>query len=151
IPGKKSFNVLLTHVSNDIYYGAPVFKNELVNRSKLSSQIQTARNAYFRHLIAHFNDPDFGFDGDRFPPERTIYLTLLRENNLLPGENGVVAPPEQNSNLHYLWQYCEEFLDSAKKHKRPLSELVEALRKPPFKLKQGLIEFWLPTYIFLKK
>lgn len=151
IPGKKSFNVLLTHVSNDIYYGAPVFKNELVNRSKLSSQIQTARNAYFRHLIAHFNDPDFGFDGDRFPPERTIYLTLLRENNLLPGENGIVAPPEQKSNLHYLWQHCEEFLNSTKKHKRSLADLVDELRRPPFKLKQGLIEFWLPTYIFLKK
>jgi hypothetical protein len=46
---------------------------------------------------------------------------------------------------------CEAFLESAKPARRGLPELLKLLSEKPFKLKQGLIEFWLPLFLFIKR
>jgi hypothetical protein len=43
------------------------------------------------------------------------------------------------------------FLEQAKKHRLPLTEFIDVLSKPPFKLKQGLTDFWVPTFLYLKR
>lgn len=42
-------------------------------------------------------------------------------------------------------------LESAKSEQLKVSELSGLLSKRPFKLKQGLIDFWVPTFLFLKR
>lgn len=150
---KRAFNTWLSEVCEVVYSGTPAYKNELVNRSRLSSQIQTAKRSYLRHLVQHWNEENLGFPNDRFPPERTIYMSLLVENGLVPDPSDPFAPISigQESSFKALWDYCENFLEGAKKHKRPISELLDGLLSAPFKLKQGLIDFWLPTFIFLKR
>ena len=50
-----------------------------------------------------------------------------------------------------MWDKCVEFLESAKQSRRTVAELIDTLSAPPFKLKQGLIEFWVPTFLFIKR
>jgi hypothetical protein len=83
VGSKREFNVLLTQICMKVYPNAPVFKNELVNRTKLSSQIQTAKGAFLKNLCQHWDKRDFGFSKDKFPPEKTIFITLLKENGLV--------------------------------------------------------------------
>jgi len=153
IQSKRDFNSWLTNICEKIYYKAPAYRSELLNRSKLSSQIHTAKRAYLKHLVNNWNNEDLGFEKDKFPPEKTIYLTLLRENGLVQDLANPLAPVRiaENSSFKPLWDFSESFLESTKKHRYPLSDFADALAKPPFKLKQGLIDFWLPTFLFLKR
>jgi len=153
IQSKRDLNRCLTKICTDVYSGTPVFRSELVNRSKLSSQIHTAKRIYFKHLVNHWGDEDLGFEKDKFPPEKTIYLTLLRGNGLVPDPKNPFTPVTigKDSDFKTLWKHGEYFLEKAKKHRLPLTEFSESLAKPPFKLKQGLIDFWLPTFLFLKR
>ncbi|HMQ46370.1 MAG TPA: hypothetical protein PKA00_01770 [Saprospiraceae bacterium] len=153
IRSKREFNTCLSAICKAVYSNAPHYRSELVNRSKLSSQIHTAKRAYLKHLVNYWTDENLGFDRDKFPPEKTIYLTLLRENSLVYDPSNPLAPITlaEGSSFHPLWQFGETFLENAKKHRYPLSEFSDALTKPPFKLKQGLIDFWLPTFLYLKK
>ena len=50
-----------------------------------------------------------------------------------------------------LWKACEEFLQSTENKARKISELNKLLSAQPYKLKQGFLEFWIPTYLFIKR
>jgi hypothetical protein len=50
-----------------------------------------------------------------------------------------------------LWNLSLEYLNSAKNSRRKVSEFVDLLSQRPFKLKQGLIDFWIPTFLFIKR
>ena len=153
IANKKDFNKLLSQVCSIVYDATPVFKNELVNKHKISSSIHTAKRNYFKALANNWDRDNLGFEDSKFPPEKTIYLTLLKENGISPlRENSLdVISVDKNSSFNKLWRASEDFLESAKSEQIKISELAEMLSKRPFKLKQGLIDFWIPTFLFLKR
>lgn len=143
----------LSAVCDEVYNEAPTYKMELINRHKLSGSIGAARRNYFQALTKNWSQPHLGFPADRFPPEKTIYLTLLEENGLSTfTDNGrTEVTVAQTSSFASLWQYCNDFLNQARHERKNLAELVTILRQRPLKLKQGLIDFWLPTFLFLKR
>jgi hypothetical protein len=151
IRSKKEFNKFLSRVCGRVYYSTPVFKNELVNKHKISSSIHTAKRNYFRALCNNWNLENLGFD-ERFPPEKTIYLTLIKENGIVvSGSGSQFEDISKNSTFIQLWRASLEFLADTKKDQRRISEFVEVLGKRPFKLKQGLIDFWVATFLFIKR
>lgn len=153
IADKKDFNKLLSQVCSIMYDATPVFKNELVNKHKISSSIHTAKKNYFKALSNNWDKENLGFEDSKFPPEKTIYLSLLKENNISPiRENATdVISINKTSTFYKLWKASEDFLESAKSEQLKISELSELLSNRPFKLKQGLIDFWVPTFLFLKR
>jgi len=153
IADKKDFNKLLSQVCSIVYDATPVFKNELVNKHKISSSIHTAKKNYLRALVNNWDKENLGFEELKFPPEKTIYLSLLKENNISPSrENATdVISVIEASTFYKLWKASEDFLESAKSEQLKISELSELLIGRPFKLKQGLIDFWVPTFLFLKR
>jgi ribosomal protein S15P/S13E len=153
INNKKDFNKLLSQVCNIVYEATPVFRNELVNKHKISSSIHTAKKNYFKALANNWDKENLGFEDAKFPPEKTIYLSLLKENGISPiRENATdVISIDITSTFYKLWSASEDFLESAKSEQLKISELSELLSKRPFKLKQGLIDFWVPTFLFLKR
>jgi ribosomal protein S15P/S13E len=150
---KKDFNKLLSQVCSIVYDATPVFKNELVNKHKISASIHTAKKNYFKALSHNWDKENLGFEDSKFPPEKTIYLSLLKENGISPiRENATdVISINRTSSFYKLWSASEDFLESAKSEQLKISELNELLSKRPFKLKQGLIDFWVPTFFFLKR
>lgn len=153
IADKKDFNKLLSQVCSIVYNATPVFKNELVNKHKISSSIHTAKRRYFSALANDWDKENLGLDDSKFPPEKTIYLSLLKENGISPiRENSLdVISIDMTSSFNRLWRASEDFLESAKSEQLKVSDLSELLSKRPFKLKQGLIDFWVPTFLFLKR
>ena len=155
IASQSDFNKLLSSVCEDVYPYTPIIRNELFNRHKVAnSAVSLARVALHNALInpEAVEQEDLGFPQDKFPPEKTVYYTLLKETGIHEKRNGIwsLGNPSTESVSH-LWECCENFLQSTIDKKRKLSELIKILQAAPFKLKQGFIEMWLPIYLIVKK
>ncbi|MBK8886261.1 MAG: hypothetical protein IPN46_06765 [Saprospiraceae bacterium] len=62
----KEFTKFLSTICFKIYSDTPEFKNELVNKHKISTSIHTAKKNYFKTLIENWDKPDLGLDEDKF-------------------------------------------------------------------------------------
>lgn len=154
IPSKKIFNQHLSSIAEEIYSATPVFRNELMNKSKVSSSIHFAKKQYIQALIENWSKPDLGFSESGMPPEKTIFYTLLRNTGIHVDKTTVVAEfsePNKKSSFQRLWKASTKFLVSAKSGKRSISEFANILSERPFKLKDGLIEFWIITFLFINR
>lgn len=145
----RDFNKLLSAVCDDIYPQTPMMNNELFNRHKLSSSIASAKGKYLTALLNQSDKVDFGFPHDKFPPEKTIYYSMLKSTGL--HIDGEFAGMPNDEGIMPLWNACEEFLSSTTYKARKISEMITKLSARPYKLKQGFLDFWIPTYLYIKK
>lgn len=150
---QKEFNRFLSQICQTVYSQTPYFNNELVNKHKISTSIHTAKRNYFRALANDWDVPDLGFAIDKFPPEKTIYLSLLDNNGikLCNDESSSAIEPHNENGFKNLWNTSVDFLNSAKSSRRSVVDFIELLNQKPFKLKQGFIDFWVPTFLFIKR
>ena len=149
VESHRDFNRLLSQVCDEIYPLTPVLSNELCNKHKLSSNISAAKKNYLARLIEHNNEEDLGFPKDKFPPEKTIYFSLLKHTGL--HRNGEFGDIPTDEGFMSVWKACEDFLCTTENRSRKISELIKILSNQPYKLKQGLLEFWIPTYLFIRR
>ncbi|MDO5316251.1 MAG: hypothetical protein Q4F82_09110 [bacterium] len=149
VESHRDFNILLSRVCDEIYSKTPVMNNELFNKHKLSGTITAARKSYLTYLIEHSTEENLGFPEDKFPPEKTIYFSLLKNTGLHQG--GEFADAPANEGFFSVWIACEDFLKSTENKARKVSELIKILSTQPYKLKQGFLDFWIPTYLFIKR
>ena len=150
---KTEYNKLLSVICDEVYPDTPKFINELVNKHKPSGAISLARANYMQSLLDHSDERLLGFPEDKFPPEKTIYLSLLYNTGIHRQLNGVVyelGAPNDESFLP-LWDACETFFQSSYEKPKKLGELTKILKSRPIKLKQGVVDFWLPSYLIIKK
>ncbi len=154
VSDRKTFNQLLSAICRKVYSDTPAYKNEMVNKTRLSGPIATARKGFLKLLVDEWDKKDIGFDSTKFPPEKTIYLSLMKDTGIHRKENGIYildAPTNPDSQMGPLWDACNHFLESTYTGRRNLQELVDMLTAKPFKLKHGFINFWLPLFLFIKR
>lgn len=153
IRNRRELNHLLSEVCETVYCQTPIIKNELFNRQKLSSAISLARVNLFDAMLAHSNKKDFGIDENAFPPEKTIYYTLFHETGIhrLDNDGTYYLDEPTNDGIMTLWNVCNDFLNSSIEKEQKLTSLIKILKEKPFKLKQGLIDFWIPIYLYIKQ
>ena len=152
IDSKTSFNKFLSRICDEVYFSTPIYINEMVNKHKPSGAMSLARVNYLSHLLENSTEYNLGFEDSMFKPEKTIYLTLLKNtgiHRLFLGTYELEAPQEES--FCDLWNVCEAFLEGSKEKPRKLAELINTLKARPFKLKQGVIDLWIPTYLIIKK
>lgn len=151
IDSLRDFNKLLSHVCDVVYCKTPIIHNELFNRQKLSSAISLARVNLLDAMLNHSDEDAFGING--FPPDKTIYFTLFKESRIhRKDENGhwiLGAPLEPE--LKTLWSVSVDFINASVDKPRKLSELTKILKSAPYKLKQGVIDFWIPIFIYINQ
>ncbi|MDQ6469012.1 hypothetical protein RB619_00060 [Flavobacterium sp. LHD-80] len=154
IRSKKALNETLSTICDIEFNKAPYYKNELVNKEFLSSQISTARKSFIRNLLNNESEENLGFPIDKFPPEKSIYITLLRDTGMHAFSDELryytFSTPKDITFLP-LWEECNRFVKSANSSRRNLSELYDILSKAPFKLKKGFTEFWVPLFLIINK
>ena len=153
--GRRAFNKQLSLICEQLYNKTPVFHNELMNKQKPSSIIHSARKTYFKQLLENYTKPRLDFPKDKSPAEKTIYHTLLYSTGIhQEDEKGIYAyfnDLPSNESFMPLWNASKAFLESAKIGKRAVSELVDTLRAKPFYLKDGFLEFWIGTFLFIHR
>lgn len=145
----------LTQICYKIYEKTPVFNNELINKQFLSTPINTARKYLIRSLLNNEHIKNLGFPEDKFPPQKAIYISLLKETGIHKKNSKLgyyeLTKPSSNSNLYNLWNESDAFLTSSLSNKRNLLEFYELLQASPYKLKKGFIDFWIPIFLIAKK
>lgn len=146
------FNKLLSSICDKIYCKAPILKNELFNKQKISSAISLARVNLLDAMIEHWQEEDFAFAEGNYPPEKTIYYTLFKNTGIHRIEDGqwVLGAPT-SSDIAPLWEASMAFLHKSVDKPLKLSELVKTLKSSPYKLKQGVIDLWIPIFLFVKQ
>ena len=146
-------NRLMSDLVTTFYYRTPKFINELMNREVLSTPVNTARRNLFRLLLSDsVLKEDLDFPADKFPPEKAIYITLLKNTGIhrFNSESNTYelgAPTEPE--LRQLWDFCYELLAKSTQNKIPIQRFYEELKgvESGFGLKQGFLEFWVPLFL----
>lgn len=149
IRSQRDFNILLSEVCDDVYSMTPIIHNELINRQKLSSSISAARVKYLQALMTGCFAEDLGFEQDKFPPEKTIYYSLLK-NTGLHTCNGFADHPTDKG-IAPLWSACEDFFNSTRNKKKSVKDLITILSRQPYGIKAGILDFWIPTFLYIKR
>ncbi len=132
-------SALLSQVCDDAFRDAPVLRNELVNRTKLSTAIASARTRLLDRMLSAEGEPFLGLDGA--PPERTIYLSLFQDSGLhrRGADGGAFAFSEPSKDDPRGWRPTWDAITLILGAGRPVSfqELMTELAKPPIGLRQG--------------
>ena len=129
-------SALLSDLCDRAYDRAPILKNELINRLKLSSAAASARMRLLKRMLGHPAEPDLGMDGA--PPERTIYLSVLSQSGMhreaAPGRFAF-APPAASApgNWRPAWDRVAELLEAGETV--TFARLLEQLAAPPYGLR----------------
>ncbi len=152
IKSQRELNSLLSEICDTIYPSTPVFKNEMVNKTKISGTISYARRNLFAKLVNEISKPDFGFEDNKFPPEKTIFLSLIKSTGIYDFQNGqAILKKPDDPTLEKLWNACETYFNQTINVKKPISDFIYFLKSKPFKLKHGFVDFWLPLFLIAHK
>jgi hypothetical protein len=149
----REMNHALSDMCNEVYPFTPILKNELINREKISGAISMAKKNLIELLLKNADQVNLGFDETRFPPEKTIYLTLLNRTGIhQTDETGKWhwGRPQEVS-FHNLWDESERFLRDCSIASKKLTDFIDLLRTKPFKLKQGFIDIWVQVFLIVKQ
>ena len=120
----------------DVHYdGAPPIRNELLNRRSLSTSAARARRNLVEAMIVRGGMPLLGFEGN--PPEVSMYRSLLEMHGLHRRREGEWSFGAPKRLLQPLWREVDRFLADTEAGRRPLTELYDRLRCPPFGVKDG--------------
>ena len=155
ITSSRILNSYLSDKCSSIYFKTPIFKNELINREHLTTPINTARKILFRALLSDESRlVNLGFEPMKFPPEKTIFLSLLKNTGIHRNIGGFYSLTEPtDTSFAALWKHCMDLLQSAQNNKIPISRFYEELTNPDlgFKLKRGFLEIWIPVFLISQK
>jgi hypothetical protein len=153
IGNRNEFHRILSTICEDVYDETPVYRMELINRHKLPSALSKARRSLAQAMQDQPREEDIGFPKTKFPPEKTIYLTLLKETGIhqFDGTGYHFAIPDENSGIAGLWKRCERFLETARISRKNLQDFFQLLSERPFKLKRGFVDVWIPVFLMIKK
>ncbi len=150
LDGHKALNRLLSRIAVEVYPDTPVFRNESVNKSRLSSQMSLARKVFLKMMVNNPGIADFGIE--KFPPEKSIYRSLMSKPGIHIAEAGryrFSAPTEPT--FLGLWEYGLEFIDYSKSQRTKITVLIEQLKRRPWGMKQGFIDLWIPVFLYLNR
>ena len=153
VSNMRQFYALLEKVCGEVFGETPIVRCEMLNKEKVGATISKARLSLLKSMLSSPDKEDLGL-GDKFPPEKTIYNIVLKQNGIHRRKDGdtvfgLYAPT--NDQVLSLWHACESFLESTKEKKRKLTDLAHILQNRPFKLKQGLLDLWIPMFMIVEQ
>jgi len=142
------------------YRDAPIVKNELINRRSLSSAVAAARRNLLECMWQNSDQEQLGIEG--YPPELSIYLSVLQASGLHHQEGGhwafgpvvspvalagdtrsVGEPRDDPARVRPMWRAVDRFLQETEREARPVTELYDILASPPFGVREGLLPIYL--------
>jgi hypothetical protein len=140
----------ISDVCDSIYSGAPLVRNELINRRALSSAAAAARRALIERMLAHADEAHLGLQG--YPPEMSIYLSVLKAGGLhreTPQGWGFTPPDAADDPCRVgpMLAAIQAFLSASEAGRRPVPELLDLLKRPPFGIRDGVLPIYLAAYV----
>lgn len=145
---EESLQSFLSEQFAKLFNKAPAIRNELVNRHSLSSSAAAARQKIFECMLKEADKALLGLPEDRYPPEKSMYLSVLEAGRLhrqVKGKWEIAFPEDDDDPLNFrpaLTAILEK-LEEAPDRRVPVAEFYELLRSRPFGLRDGVIPIFL--------
>jgi hypothetical protein len=152
IASRSALNSFLSNICDEVFSKAPIIKNELVNRTKLSSAASSARQRLIEKMIEDAPLEHLGIA--EMPPEKAIYLSLFRSSGIhrpKDGERwGFQAPPKKDPcSWRYVWSDFGQYLET---HDRcDVAAALNFLEGPPYGLRPGVSILFFAGYLFANR
>ena len=140
---RAKINGLASDLADIRFRDAPRLYNELLGRTKPSSNAIAARNALLRKMVQNEHEEHLGIDG--FPADGGLYFSLLGTTGLhrQTADSWSFCQPEdaagRSSNLIPLWKAAVNLLQSNADRVVAVSEVHDLWRSVPFGVKDGLL------------
>ena len=139
IASRRELNEYLSKICNSVYSQTPILRNELINRRQISSQAAAARRRLIEGMLDSQQQEKLSIDG--YPPEMSIYLSLLFNTRIHRRVSGVWGfhPPKagNKSRIYFTWLEIEKFLSKCEEKHQSVAKLYKQLERPPFGLRSG--------------
>jgi len=131
----------LSEAADIAYEFSPVIRNEVLNRTRLTSQGAKARRLLVAAMIGHESDPNLGLKGNG--PEVAMYRAVLRQPGIhqrsTDGRRFRLGAPSESASLSHAWAVLYEQFERAKESRVNLRHLYGALLSSPVGMKEGAI------------
>lgn len=139
---------LSRHISNlfsSLYAKAPVVRNELINRSTISSAAAAARQRLLERIFTHAEVEDLGIE--MTPPEKAIYLSVLKDSGLhAPQQNGWgFQPPEKESHWVPAWNSLQALLEE--KGLISVQRVLKHFAAKPFGMRESITLLMVAVFL----
>lgn len=140
--GSAGLSVIASRMAAALYPCAPLIRNELVNRTRPSSNAMAAVRALMAAMAMRHDEPRLGIKG--FPAEAGLYASILERTGLHrireDGTTGFAEPQVSDEyRLLPLWTAAGVLLDERGPEGINLADLYAAWRERPFGVKDGLL------------
>lgn len=137
----------LSEICDNTFTKAPVIMNELVNRNNLSSAAAAARMRLLELMFANADKQDLGLPKERKPPEKSMYLSVLRKAGLHFEQNGKwqigLPPGKDTAHIKPALKEIQKIISKHPDSRVSIKKLMETLRQPPYGLRDGLFPVFL--------
>lgn len=136
---ERALQEYISSICDEVFDKTPVIQNELINRRQPSSTAIGARNLLIEAMLTQGDKESLGIQG--FPPQLSMYLSLLQETGIHRNENGGWGffPPKDDSDkgIKAVWQAIDNFFTETENERHTIAELYEILKRPPYGMKSG--------------
>lgn len=146
-PLDRPLHAVVSTLCDNVYNQSPLVENELVNKHSLTSAGAAARQRLIERMFTDADDAELGFAAGKNPPERALYLSLIRRGGLHREQNGgwTIGPPDPNNDplrlapaLSAIERRLSEDTDRV-----ALSELYRIISEKPYGVRAGLVPLLL--------
>jgi len=152
VAGSRAALAFLSEVCAEVYPEAPRVANELINRASPSSAAISARLRLVDAVLTQAHEPRMGMPEKAFPPEKAMYLSILRAGRLHREADGawglhLPAPADDPANLRPALLHLHATLRAADLATVAVPDLFAALQAPPFGVREGLLHLLLAVFV----
>ena len=145
-------NIYLSKICDQVYNRTPILQNELINRRKISGTVTAARRELIQAMLENGDQKDLSISG--YPPEMSIYRSLLQNTGIHRCESGVwgfYRPKKNKNRILYTWKKIEEFFTECEVKRQSIVILYERLKKPPLGVRSGPLPILLCAIVLCYK
>ena len=149
---QEGLSVLLSEICDRAYDQAPILKNELINRAKLSSAVASARMRLLDRMLNCEGRNNLGMEGT--PPERTIYLSLFQASGIHREDvHGGIAFRAPERDHPHRWRPAWDRVAARLDRGETISyeALVDDLAAAPYGLRAGPALLLIAAFILVSK
>lgn len=149
LSGPASLSIIASQLADWRYPQSPKLRNELVNRTRPSSNAAAATRALLRAMVERTGRARLGIEG--YPPEAGLYSSLLESTGLhrqvSEGTWGFHAPDDDNPfSLAPMWREAQRMLQEGTKG-HTFAEIYASWRKAPYGVRDGLLPILAAVFL----
>jgi hypothetical protein len=140
VKSRRDLNVVLSSICDEVYSRAPVMRNELINRRRLSTSVVFAVKKIIAGLVQDQRVPSLGFQGNG--PEVSIFRAVFEDKGLYtPEARDCLRKPsaKMDPKFAHVWDEIETFFTSTTDTAKTFEEIYQTLTRPPYGLREGLV------------